>query len=214
MKRIVAVLLLFVLLASCSEEAPSKEVKASQRSSAAIQSGDIIFQSTHSRQCEAIKLATHSQYSHVGIVFEIDGQLVVYEAVQPVKITSLDNWINRGEGGHYAVKRLKGADSILTNRVLAKMIESGNRFLGKNYDIYFEWSDEKIYCSELVWKIYKETTGIEVGDLRKLRDFDLSSAIVKTIMAERYGDAVPLNEDVISPEDMFISDKLEFVVQK
>jgi len=214
MKKIVAVILTFVLVVGCSGEVKTTEAKINQTEQATIKSGDIIFQSTNSRQCEAIKLATHSNYSHVGIVFEIDGELMVYEAVQPVKVTALDSWVNRGEGGHYAVKRLKVADQLLVEPVLNDMVQIATRYLGKNYDIYFEWSDEKIYCSELVWKIYKEALGIEIGELRKLKDFDLSSDIVKTIMTERYGDAVPLDEEVISPEDMFNSNKLRLVVKK
>jgi uncharacterized protein YycO len=88
------------------------------------------------------------------------------------------------------------------------MKDLGEKFKGKNYDIYFEWSDDKIYCSELVWKIYKETLDIEIGDLQELREFDLTNDIVKNKMKERYGDKIPLDEKVISPATMFDSDKL------
>jgi uncharacterized protein YycO len=179
-----------------------------------IKSGDIVFQSTNSRQCKAVKLATNSKYSHVGIVLKIDGELIVYEAVQPVKMTPLSEWIRHGENGNYAAKRLKNADEILTKDVLSDMEEIANGYLGKNYDIYFEWSDEKIYCSELVWKIYKEATGIEIGGLKTLKDFDLSSNLVQSIMEERYGNNIPLNEDVISPAGMFNSEKLVLVEMK
>ncbi|MNS84538.1 hypothetical protein D3C72_1183680 [compost metagenome] len=81
----------------------------------------------------------------------------------------------------------------------------GKDFLGKNYDATFEWSDDKIYCSELIWKIYQRGVGIEVGKLEKLKDFDLSSTEVKTKLKERYGNNVPLNETVISPASIFNS---------
>jgi hypothetical protein len=90
----------------------------------------------------------------------------------------------------------------------------GERFKGKDYDIYFEWSDDKIYCSELVWKIYKEALGIEIGALQELREFDLSDNIVKSKMRERYGDKIPFDEKVISPGAMFDSEKLVTVVEK
>lgn len=45
------------------------------------------------------------------------------------------------------------------------MKQIGEKFKGKPYDIYFEWSDDKIYCSELVWKIYKHALDIEIGQL-------------------------------------------------
>jgi uncharacterized protein YycO len=64
----------------------------------------------------------------------------------------------------------------------------GERFLGKDYDIYFEWSDNRIYCSELIWKIYKEATNIEIGQLENLSDFNLSNKLVKKKLKERYGE--------------------------
>jgi uncharacterized protein YycO len=88
------------------------------------------------------------------------------------------------------------------------MKQVGEKFKGKNYDLYFEWSDDKIYCSELVWKIYKDGAGIEIGELEELSDFDLKNEIVQHKMRERYGDNVPMDEKVISPAEMFNSDKL------
>jgi uncharacterized protein YycO len=173
-----------------------------------FQNGDIIFQTSKSSQSKAIQLATNSKYSHMGIIYETSGQYYVYEAVQPVKLTKLNEWIRRGENSHYVVKRLKDSDKLLTNENLKKMKDFGEKFKGKNYDIYFEWSDDKIYCSELVWKIYKEVLDIEIGDLQKLKDFDLTNDIVKNKMKERYGDKIPLDEKVISPSTMFDSDKL------
>lgn len=178
-----------------------------------LKDGDIIFQTSQSDQCKAVQLATHSIYSHVGIIYRNDGQYFVYEAVQPVKLTPLNEWINRGENQHYVVKRLTNAEQLLTPENLAKMKQIGEQYNGKNYDIYFEWSDDRIYCSELVWKIYKEATGVELGKLEKLSDFDLSSEIVQRLMKERYGNNIPWDEKVISPAAVFNSDKLITVAQ-
>ncbi len=52
---------------------------------------------------------------------------------------------------------------MITTENLEKINMAGERFTGKSYDLYFEWTDETIYCSELVWKIYKEALGIEIG---------------------------------------------------
>jgi hypothetical protein len=49
---------------------------------------------------------------------------------------------------------------------------------------------------------------IEIGDLQELREFDLTSDIVRSKMKERYGDKIPMDEKVISPATMFESDKL------
>ncbi|WP_108802313.1 YiiX family permuted papain-like enzyme [Aquimarina sp. Aq107] len=173
-----------------------------------IQNGDIIFQTSKSNQSKAIQLATNSKYSHMGMIYENDGKYFVYEAVQPVKQTPLSKWIDRGKDNHYVIKRLRNASKILTNSTIKNMKKIGSQYNGKSYDLYFEWSDDKMYCSELVWKIYKEATGIEIGELQRLSDFDLSHKIVKTKMQERYGTNIPMDEKVISPAAMFNSDKL------
>jgi uncharacterized protein YycO len=173
-----------------------------------IKNGDMIFQCSISPQCEAIKLATHSEYTHCGIIFKSGDDINVYEAVQPVKVTPLNKWIARGQEGHFVIKRLTNADKILNESVLSNMISEAESMKGKNYDIYFGWSDEKIYCSELLWKIYKRAGNVEVGRLQRLKDFDLTSAPVKKIMNERYGADIPYDEIVISPSSICNSELL------
>jgi hypothetical protein len=97
---------------------------------------------------------------------------------------------------------------MLPEARLLKLKTNAEKYLGKNYDLTFEWSDDKIYCSELLWKVYQKTTGIEIGKLEKLKDFDLTNEIVKKKMSERYGKNLPLNEIVISPKSIFESENL------
>ena len=176
-----------------------------------IQNGDIIFHTSNSSQSKAIQIATNSPYSHMGIIYDIENNWFVYEAVQPVKLTPLDAWIKRGNKGHYVIKRLKNADEVLSQQTLIKMKSTGEKYLGRDYDLLFEWSNEKIYCSELVWKIYKEGAGIEIGSLGQYSDFDLSHPAVAQKVAERFAGSPPLKEKVISPAEMFNSNKLETV---
>jgi permuted papain-like amidase YaeF/Yiix C92 family enzyme len=178
---------------------------------AGLRDGDIIFHTSRSAQSAAIQRATHSPYSHVGIVFMRDGMPFVLEAVATVRYTPLTTWIARGSGGHYVIKRLKRA---LTPAEIAKLRATGGKFVGKPYDLYFEWSDARIYCSELVWKIYQRAIGLELGALAKLRSFDLSDAAVQAKMRKRYGKHVPLDEPVISPGAQFDAPLLETVEQR
>jgi Permuted papain-like amidase enzyme, YaeF/YiiX, C92 family len=181
-----------------------------KKSGVSLLDGDIVFQSTSSRQCEAVKQVTKSEYSHCGIVFIEGGEYYVYEAVQPVKRTKLSQWIKQGDAGEYVAMRLKDREAISEEEVAnMKAICAG--FLGKNYDITFEWSDDQIYCSELVWKVYQRATNIEVGELQKLGDLDLTSPLAKEILNERYGKKIPLEETVISPASIMNS-KLLMVV--
>ena len=176
-----------------------------------LRNGDLIFQTSLSGQSKAIQLATKSKYSHCGIIYKEGEDFYVFEAVQPIKLTPIVKWIARGKDGKYVIKRLKNANQVLTPAAIAKMKEVGEKFKGKNYDLTFEWSDEKIYCSELIWKIYQRATGLEIGKLQKLSEFDLSNEAVKNKMKERYGDHIPMNEIVISPVRIFESDLLTTV---
>lgn len=90
-KSVIALLFLFscVLWLSCKKEQIDHEVK--------LQNGDIIFQTSTSTQSKAIQFATHSEYSHCGIIFQDKNEWYVFEAVQPVKKTPLNEWIDRGK---------------------------------------------------------------------------------------------------------------------
>lgn len=183
----------------------------SNKQTSTFQNGDIIFQTSQSKQCTAVRIATRSIYSHCGIIYIEKNKVYVYEAVGPVKMTPFNEWIQHGKDSKYVVKRLKNASTELTPAIFSKIKASGAKYKGKSYDIYFGWSDDKIYCSELVWKIYKQGANIEVGKLQKLKEFDLSSKEVKAILKERYGEDVPLDEIVISPKSIFDSELLETV---
>ena len=79
-----------------------------------LRDGDLIFHTSQSAQSRAIQLATHSAWSHCGIVYRERGQWQIFEAVQPVKLTPLADWVARGQGGHFVIKRLRDAATALT----------------------------------------------------------------------------------------------------
>jgi hypothetical protein len=178
------------------------------------QNGDIIFHTSKSAQSLAIQKATQSPFSHMGIVYLMDQKALVFEAVEPVKSTPLHEWIDRGVGAHFVVKRLHNANEVLTSDALDRMLEVGKAFEGKHYDLCFEWSDDRVYCSELVWKIYKRALGLEIGRLQAISDFDLSDPMVHAKVKERWGGAPPAEEIVISPAAMFNSPVLETVFEQ
>jgi hypothetical protein len=179
-----------------------------------LQNGDIIFHTSTSTQSLAIQIASDSKYSHVGLVYKNGNNYQVFEAVQPVKLTPLQEFINRGENKHYVVKRLKNSETVLTPEGIAKMKELGEKYNNKNYDYRFEWSNDKIYCSELVWKIYEEAFGVKLGELEKIKDFDLTDPVVAAKAKERYGNNIPMEELIITPDRIFQSDKLVTVIEK
>lgn len=169
---------------------------------ALLRNGDIIFQTSRSGQSLPIQLATRSPWSHCGIVYLKDGKPYVFEASTKVKLTPLRRFVGKGEGRKFEVKRLRSADSLLTAGNLARLKAAGRAFDGLPYDSFFGWGDDRIYCSELVYKMYRNALGIAIGTTRKLKDFDLSPPLVASALEQRYGGDIPLEEVVIAPSDL------------
>ncbi len=172
------------------------------------QDGDIVFHESTSRQSPIIKLAQHSKWTHCGIVFHIGDKAYVYEAVDPVRYTPLKDWVARGKDGVYCAKRLK---SPLSASSIEKMKTVGAKYKGKHYDTLFQWSDNRMYCSELIWKIYFEGAGIEVCKPNHFSDYSISLPRVKKLIKERYGDKFDPSEQIVSPQAIFKSKLLKEV---
>ena len=132
----------------------------------------------------------------------------MYEAVEPVKYTPLEDWIARGKNGVYCVKRLK---SPLPADTIQKMKAVGTKYKGKHYDTLFQWSDKRMYCSELVWKIYSQGAGIELCPPEQFSDFPISAPVVKKLIKERYGDKFDPTEQIVSPRALYKSKLLKEV---
>lgn len=198
-----------------SSNTQSVAIGSDNANEALLRDGDIIFQRSFSSQSDAISLSTHSPYTHCGVVISDNGNWVVYHATQPVSKTPLKEWIASGDGGKYVIKRLKDKHLVqLTKDSLQKLRAYLNKQLGKKYDFLFAWSDDKIYCSELVWKAYWNACGIKLATPKKIGDFDLSSKLVQAKLKEKYGDNVPLNETVVAPSTVFESDRLVTVASR
>jgi hypothetical protein len=171
-----------------------------------LREGDVVFSSSKLGQGEAVIAATGSPYTHCGIVFEKNGRLMVLEAVQPVGITSLEEFKAGGKPGTFLARRLK---TPLEPEKYQKARAWAEAQIGKNYDVRFQWGDDKLYCSELVWKIFQHA-GVELCKPRQFRDYDLEKPSVKKIINERYGgmDKISLDEKIVAPSDLASSSEL------
>lgn len=172
--------------------------------------GDIIFQSSPSRQSAAIEEAIQSPYSHCGMIFYENNIAYVYEAVQPVSKRRLDEWIESGVNAEFIVKRMKDTSLLTENGIKALKLYASEQF-GKNYDGKFNWSDKEMYCSELVYKSYWNACHIKLANPKALREFNIDGPIVRKIMKERYGNEIPYEEPMISPDQLVNSSLLRTV---
>jgi hypothetical protein len=173
-----------------------------------LKNGDLIFIVNPNGQGKAIQLATHSKYTHIGIVFIENGKPYVYHAIEPVSKNTLSEFVSMSADGNYEIKRLNN-QSVLTTATVERMRQWAIQQLGKHYDVAFNWGDSELYCSEFVWKVYHQIAHIDIGNTRPLKEFDLSHQAVKQKLKQRYGSKIPLQEPMISPGDMYMSDLLK-----
>jgi hypothetical protein len=181
----------------------SAELSAADYKEFQLQEGDIVFSSSSLGQGAAIIAATESPYTHCGVVFKKDGELMVLEAVQPVGVVSIKEFMKRGRPEVFTALRLK---TTVTPEAYRKARQWAELQVGRDYDVRFGWGDQKLYCSELVWKIYQKA-GVELCPPRKFRDYKLERPAVKKIIEERFGgmDRVPMDEKVVAPSDIAAS---------
>lgn len=183
----------------------------------AVQSGDLIFHQSQSRQAAAIFEATGSRWSHVGIILEdttgtAGERWIVAEASMPVRITPLKKFIARGRGGHYRVYRARALKSSQLSGLRSAIQDQ----LGKPYDIYFEWADDAIYCSELVYKVFLAAVGIELGSVQKFSDLKLDGPYVQAMIKHRLtntGRKLNLNEPIVTPIAQMRDTDLDLVIR-
>lgn len=167
----------------------------SSTSAADLRAGDLVFHRSTSAQAEVIAEVTGSELTHVGIVLPHDGELAVLEAVQPVKWTSLEGWIARGESGSLEVRRPR---EPLSDTDVGALVREGERYLGRPYDARFEWGPHRIYCSELVWLVYERALDRELVTPQTFGDLVLTDA-ARRLARHRLGRLPRASERIVTP---------------
>ncbi len=169
------------------------------------QEGDVIFQSLPPGPVVwAIEGVTKSPYSHCGIVARKDGRWIVYEAYRGVSATPLKTFLFRGRGGGFAVYRLRGEH----RRHIPETLLCCEKYLGRPYDIRYRLDDEKIYCSELIYKAFRDATnGQQLGDLKKFGAMNWQP--YETLIRQIEGGDVPVDREMITPVELAKARQLE-----
>ena len=177
-------ILLLILLTSCS--------------SPNIKEGDIIFHTSQSSQSSLIQQATNSEITHCGVIIIKNKQPYVLETLNTVTLTPISKFINRGKNKKYYIKRVI-EDSILIEY---------DQYLNIPYDLSFNLNNDKLYCSELVYDIYKNQFNIELCDTSVISDYNISN--LTDILDKRN---IKHNTPVITPVDLFNSELLRTVIK-
>lgn len=171
------------------------------------QAGDILFQSLpHCPLVNAIEGVSESPYSHCGLVAKQNGEWVVYEALHGVEATPLKEFIFRGRRQGFAVYRFKGD----CRQYIPSTIENARRYLGRPYDVRYRMDDDRIYCTELIYKAFRESSGQQLGRLVRLGD--LNWRPFEDTIRHFEGGPVPLEREMITPRDLAEASQLELVL--
>jgi len=186
-----------------------------------LESGDLIFQEACPDDPDnPIKKVTNStgnyQFTHVGIVY-IDNtdQVFVLEATMPkVSLTPLTEYLYPEEAKKCYPRSVAGRLKHAYHHLIPDALETGLTLVGKDYDYGYVLNNDKYYCSELIYEIFKHANGgKEVFSLNvmtfKSKDTDV---IAKgwTAYFDQYNLPVPEGEPGINPGAMSRSDAIEF----
>lgn len=172
--------------------------------------GDVLFQSLPNPAgmdlVDAIEGSTASPFSHCGMVFLEEGKWMVIEAIGPVKITPLKDYVARGRDRQVWAYRFADAHKKHVPAALAAM----KKDLGKPYDPRYRFDDEAIYCSELIWRGWKAATGKELGTAVTLGSLDWRP-YQPVIEAIEGPGKLPLDREMITPRDLAKAKELTLV---
>lgn len=145
--------------------------------------GDLIFHDSNSSQAAAIRLATGSRYTHMGMIRVSGSQITVIEAARTVSETPLQTFVARGAGRDYAVYRLRDLSEADAQRALVAAMG----FSGRPYDIFFRPDLDAIYCSELPHHAFA-TVGITLGAVQQLGDLAIDTPEGRALFLTRWQD--------------------------
>lgn len=175
--------------------------------------GDVILQDIDpcGRLLRAVKGVSESHWCHCGVVDRVDGQWVVCEAVgSGVRHTPLTHFLFRGDEVRFAVYRLTDQFSQQAD----KFAKSCVQYLGRPYDSKYELDDEKIYCSELVYKAYLSATGEPLVNTQRLGDLNWEGYVDEIKHYSESNDlAAVLEREVVTPVELTYSRRLQKVLE-
>lgn len=170
-----------------------------------LQEGDFVFQNVAGELFQVIEDITATPFTHCGMIVKEQDDYYVLEAIGPVKLTPINEWIHRGIASRIVIVRLKASYQVYVSDIIA----AAYHYLNRPYDIQYEWDDEKIYCSELIYKAVRDAIGIELAEFRVLGEMNWKphEDFIRFVSEGE----LPLDRRMIIPADLVTSDKVNIV---
>ena len=203
------VLLVFLALAAMSTGC------ASSPALAGLADGDIVMIRSYSYNANAIEAVTGSRFTHCGIIFKEGGRWMVYEGAGRKGHLSLDAWIKYESAKHephWRIYRLKDDSRLRQEAAISHLKRAAAKLHKTAYDHGFSWDypkgdDERVYCSELIWKAYNEALKIELCPLRKMSSYPMNGEALMILNSDfckesRGGREYSPDELAVAPGDI------------
>lgn len=127
--------------------------------------GDLVFIRVPFKPFREVAEATGSWTNHVGVVVSTEGgQALVAESTLPLsRVTPIERFVDRSEGGRVAVRRLA---EPLSPQQAGRVAEAARSRLGVRYDTGFDLHSRGQFCSRFVHEVLLEATGRRVGQVQ------------------------------------------------
>lgn len=187
-----------------------------------LKSGDILFQDSDCGPfCESIEKVTRgingSNFSHVGMVIPNEqGEFMVIEAITDgVVETSLEEFFTRSFDENNNSKVVVGRLKPAYQHLIPKAIDFAKSKSGYSYDEIFDISNDKYYCSELLYDSFKHANNDQpIFQLQKMTYKDPETNSTFPVWEEYFRELnipVPEGEPGINPGGMSKSEYIDIV---
>lgn len=210
---------------------PNKKETAEPTSSAAIsfdyskfqlKPGDILFQDSDCGPfCDAIEKVTEgidgAKFSHVGLVIPNDeNKMVVIEAItKGVAETPLDSFFSRSYDEYNNSKVVVGRLKEEHQKLISDAIKFSRTKLGLSYDDVFDITNNKYYCSELIYDAFKYANNARpIFELQPMTYKDPNTNDTFPIWEDYFKNLhvpIPEGEPGLNPGGMSRSDYIDIV---
>ena len=187
-----------------------------------LESGDLLFSvgSGNSELLGAIQSSTSKKeeipFSHVGIVSVEENRIYVIEATSPEGVikSNIDDFFEKaarqGDKTLIAVGRLNPQ----WRYTIPEALEVAEKYLGREYDYLYTESNDAFYCSELVRRVFTDSTGAPLFEPLAMSFKNKETDVTEPFWEEHFGklnSSVPEGEPGTNPADMARSEIIRIV---
>jgi hypothetical protein len=183
-----------------------------------IQEGDLLFQDLDtSPLCDGIEQVTNGfndmNFSHIGIVTNIDKKNYVLESFDGVDTVNLEDFLNRSLNKKNQPKVVVGRLKKDYQNLIPLAITHGISLIDLEYDEEFKINNGKFYCSELIYEIFLVANNNKEFFELKPMTYKLNGETLPIWKEyfKKLNVLIPENEPGINPGGISLSPKINII---